>query len=303
MLYPLRMYTHILDPDRVFAIISHDAGAANVIISWLEDSTETNFKLYFQGPAMRLLPERFLALQSPSLDDCIKGVDTVLTGTGWASTLEVDAIRVAHEQGLKVISLIDHWTNYRERFFRNNRLTLPSEIWVTDQYALDIAQKHFLTTPIFTRPNTYLERQISEVARFCEEIPFQLLYVGSGGNAHLELESLSYVVYNLDKLQIPLSTKIQIRPHPSEDKSMYAHWIKEVALPVNIEIDHKSHLSEAIGRAHWVVGRETLPLVVALANNKRVLSALTPEMGKLRLPQKGIKQIRELLMLGQPANA
>ena len=39
-----------------------------------------------------------------------------------------------------VISVIDHWINYKKRFFRNNKIFFPDELWVTDNYAYKIAK-------------------------------------------------------------------------------------------------------------------------------------------------------------------
>ena len=60
--------------------------------------------------------------------------DYIFTGT---STNDYD--HCWRELGLilkiKTIAFIDHWTNYRERFYFNNKLILPDKIWVINKIA------------------------------------------------------------------------------------------------------------------------------------------------------------------------
>ena len=37
---------------------------------------------------------------------------------------------------------LDHWNNYKERFILKGKLFLPDVIYVSDNYALNIAKKH-----------------------------------------------------------------------------------------------------------------------------------------------------------------
>ena len=48
----------------------------------------------------------------------------------------VKVILKSEKQGKKVISFLDHWVNYQERFTRNNNKYLPDEIWVGEIYFL-----------------------------------------------------------------------------------------------------------------------------------------------------------------------
>jgi len=54
------------------------------------------------------------------LDD----VNSLLSGTGFG-ILEYHVRSEAKKRSINNIAVIDHWTNYRERFIRNNNEELP----------------------------------------------------------------------------------------------------------------------------------------------------------------------------------
>ena len=289
------MTRHLFEKNVKYGIVAHDAGAANILISWLPLLGETGFLVYLDGPALGSLPADFLPFQANSLDDLVTKADVVLTGTGWASDLEYNAIRKSKEQKVHVISLIDHWINYRARFIRDGNSVMPNEIWVTDKYALELARDRFRDIPVTIKPNLYLENQLERARSYIENNPPELLYVSSGGDSKDEILSLEYTVSHLPQLGISQSTKITIRPHPSEVATIYQKWIVGNSYRLNCSVGHKEELSAMIGRSHWIVGRETMPLVVGALAGKKVLSSLAPDMGPLRLPHREILEIRKLL--------
>ena len=88
---------------------------------------------------------------------------SLISGTGWASAFEHDARKLAKQLGRRSIAVIDHWTNYRARFVRNGVEVLPDEIWVTDEYAKNLAEMEFPTIRIVQLQNAYLENLVGEV--------------------------------------------------------------------------------------------------------------------------------------------
>ena len=62
--------------------------------------------------------------------------------------------------------MIDHWVNYRERFLDVNKLTLPDEIWVTDDFALKKAKDLFSSVKIRLINNFYMEDLLSEISQY-----------------------------------------------------------------------------------------------------------------------------------------
>ena len=92
---------------------------------------------------MNIFEKKGIKNSRHDLFDAINESNYVITSTSWQSNLEKEAIIISKKLGKYVISLIDHWVNYKERFILNGTLNLPNEIWVTDEYAFKIAKSNF----------------------------------------------------------------------------------------------------------------------------------------------------------------
>ena len=64
-----------------------------------------------------------------------------MCSTGTSSDYEKKAMLLARKYNKKVITYLDHWVEYRERFMIRNKIFRPDEIWVSDKYAFKIAKK------------------------------------------------------------------------------------------------------------------------------------------------------------------
>jgi hypothetical protein len=129
-----------LELAQPLAVACHDAGAANIVLAWLA-AYDLPCRAWMQGPAAKLWNDRFPGVPLvASLDEALDGAATLLSGTGWASTLEHDARRQARERGVHSVAVIDHWVNYTQRFEREREgqgeNVWPDEFCVTDEYAL-----------------------------------------------------------------------------------------------------------------------------------------------------------------------
>ena len=69
------------------ALVAHDAGAANHILAWVRAGWLQPDRLCLQGPALALWQQAFGAVDSRPLEQALEGCASVLSGTGWASTL------------------------------------------------------------------------------------------------------------------------------------------------------------------------------------------------------------------------
>ena len=135
------------------SLVCHDAGAVNLIFTWLADWSKSDllnqfeFKLLLQGPAEKIWQLNPVPLPQmqwhTELTNALADSQTVLTGTGWASSLEHDARRLASVAQIPSIAVIDHWVNYTQRVEREGVVILPEEIWVSDPYAAEIAKELF----------------------------------------------------------------------------------------------------------------------------------------------------------------
>lgn len=287
-------------------VVAHDAGATNHIISWVKNAGNVQVRACVRGPALALWTRAFPhANTSDTLKDTLVGAGALISGTGWASSLEHDARKMARQLGIKSIAVIDHWTNYSARFVRDEMEVLPDEIWVTDVHAKMLAEKVFANLKIVLLPNLYLDDLVQEVrlheSRQMNRTAHNLLYVlepireawGADVVAG-EFLGLDFFINNLAILGLDDDISIRLRPHPSDPIGKYDQWIN-AQRSMNISLDNSPMLAESIAWSDVVVGCQTYALVVALAAGRRVISSIPPWAPPCVLPQPEIIRLSDLL--------
>ena len=285
-------------------VVCNDAGASNLIAHWLKDTYEDlDINCFVKGPAKiifnNVCPEiRFLELYS-----LIKNSNTLLTGTGWSTSLEHDARKLMKSKLGKNISVLDHWTNYRERFEFSSELILPENIIVSDAISFRLARKIFPDIEVREFKNNYLENICSSITKnkiTINEPSNNILYVlepirDDWGKLDKpgEFIALDYFVQNISKLGFKNNIKIKLRIHPSENKEKYLNWI-HLNQSLDISIDSDKSLEQAISWSDTVVGCQTYAMVVALAAGRKVLTSIPPIMPRCKLPHKEIFTLEDL---------
>ncbi len=295
---------------RPLTVVAHDAGAANHIFAWLSDEQPV---LCLSGPARALWQERSqkigadfvqLPLAESGLTTALVGAATVITGTGWESTLEHDARKLAREQGIRSIAVIDHWTNYADRFVRRGEQVLPDEIWVSDPYAMEIAQAAFPTVQVIQQANTYLAGLVREVESLQPQATAQgndcVLYVLEPIR-HLwgelsqpgEFLALDYFMANRQRAYVTADAEIRLRPHPSDPPGKYDSWVARQANP-RVSLDRSASLANALAWSNVVAGCQTYAMVLALACGRTVISTIPAWAPPCTLPQLEIRHLSHL---------
>lgn len=300
---------------RPLAIVAHDAGAANHIFAWLGDE---HAALCLAGPAQALWQARrgqASPTHSPAseLGEVIAGAATVITGTGWASDLEHEARWLAQNLGIHSVAVIDHWTNYPERFVRNGEQILPDEIWVSDPYAFKIAQAAFPGLPVVELPNAYLAGLVAEIEALEATLELnqrdgaddalrrdRVLYVlepirQAWGDLPEpgEFAALDYFIAHRDLAWLAPDAEIRLRPHPSDPPGKYDDWLARQANP-RIKLDSAPTLAAGLAWAKVVAGCQTYAMVVALAAGRTVISTIPAWAPPCVLPQLDIIRLARL---------
>ena len=304
------------------AVIAHDAGAANHIFAWLGDKRPT---LCLAGPAQVLweahiqkmarvsasrpgLSPKWDSAQCPlpksALASALSDAATVITGTGWESNLEHDARRLARERGIHSIAVIDHWTNYVDRFVRNGETVLPDEIWVSDSYAADIARRNFPTVTVVQQDNVYLaglvaeveSRQLTTVAHDSDRVLYVLepiRHIWGELTEPGEFLALDYFLAHRHLAQVSVDAEIRLRPHPSEPIGKYDAWLARQGDP-RVRLDQSATLADAIAWSNVVAGCQTYAMVLALACGRKVISTIPAWAPPCALPHQAIEKIAQL---------
>lgn len=290
------------------ALVCHDAGGAEILSSWAKLQSE-EFCRVTEGPARKIFDRKLGTGESLELEQAIQKADWLLCGTSWQSDLERRAVSLGRRSGKKVISFIDHWVNYPERFIMDGNLVLPNEIWVGDTDAEIIAKSVFPDTPVVLQNNPYfseLKAQLHNISRTQTEKDLKtILYVCEPirehallqhGDEHYwgytEEEALNFFLENVAVLGVQVK-EIQVRPHPSEEASKY-FW-STANQNFNVVIGGKGSLLEGIVAADIIVGCESMAMVVALLDHKRVISSIPPGGKACGLPQNAIEHLQNLV--------
>ena len=306
----------MFDPAAPVAIVSHDAGGAEILSSYvIQQGINCNYSL--AGPALKIFERKLGTVNVVPLEEAIRQSAWLLCGTSWQSDLEWQAIRMAREYGKRSVAFLDHWGNYRERFVRGGEICLPDEIWVGDPQAEALAQRVLPEVKARQVGNPYFEdlkRELAAIPKpdmvgstellnvlFVSE-PLREHGLREFGNerhwGYTEEEALHYLLSNLRVLGWPVG-RIVIRPHPSEPLHKY-DWVKQVyKLPI-VNGGTRTLLEEVV-ESDVGVGFESMAMVVGLLAGKRVISCIPPGGKACVLPQPEIESL-QLLSLLTPEN-
>lgn len=289
-------------------VAAHDAGGAEVVSSWVRRHWKGHLKLVAEGPAKTIFQRKL-----PGIDLCpgnalsrlVHDSQFLLTGTSWGSQLELEAIQAANARKIPSAAYIDHWVNYRQRFILNDSLLLPDEIWIGDEFALDMARQTFPGTKLCLQPNAYFEDIRDELSaiqiRPRNQGTLRLLYVSEPIAEHFALPAYRHQHPGYDEFSAianffsqlghvgkhPLT--IRFRLHPSEPRDKYAGIVAGLH-------GHELHFSEGnslledCAWSDWVIGCESMAMVIGLIAGKTVFTSIPPGGRDCQLPQPSIQR-------------
>ncbi|MNJ96129.1 hypothetical protein D3C87_138500 [compost metagenome] len=294
----------------MIAVISHDAGGAEILSSYVQKQGVEAFLYTLEGPAENIFRRKLGDVNRQSLQVAVHQSTSILCGTSWQADIEFNAIKMARSLGKRSISFVDHWINYQDRFIRSNELVLPDEIWVGDAMALAMAKEVFPSTPVVLIDNPYVQDIRQEFAALqmsrspsinsisvlylCEPVSEHALL--RHGSKHfwgyVEEDALRYFLSNLSVLGSAID-RIVIRAHPSEKAGKYSWVEREFDLP--IEMGGQRTLVEEIVDCDLAVGCESMAMVVALMAGKKVITCIPPGGRACVLPHDGIISLQHLI--------
>jgi hypothetical protein len=298
-------------------VVSHDAGGGELLASWVARQKQS-CRLLLAGPALRVFERRLgHPLETVSLQQALQECDRFLTGTSWQSDFEWKLIRAARALGKPVVSFLDHWGHYRERFVRDGEECLPNAIWTGDEDAFAIAKDLFPSVPVELVPNPYFEDVRQAVAKFADSNPIRgmppaklrILFVCEPLSEHglqefgdpmhwgyNEFDALHYFFSHLELLGAPVLSAV-IRPHPSERTGKYDAIARELTANIGIplRVGGDESLLQEIAGCDIIAGCESMAMVVGLIAGRRVVSCVPPNGKACVLPHTEIESMQTLV--------
>jgi hypothetical protein len=293
----------------LLVIVSHDAGGAEVLSSFARRLAEP-CRYVLAGPAVAIFEKKLGHCPQYTLEKALDGCHQILTGTSWASDIELQAIKIARERGIRTASFLDHWVNYVERFQHRNISIMPDEIWVGDEVALQMARSLFTAIPLKLVPNPYFEdirETLADMQKPSSSVDIEpyILYLCEPVREHARKEfgddyywgyteesALEYFLSNRHVLESG-TNRLLIRPHPSESTGKY-QWATESSGAI-VSISSGKTLLEDIAPAAMVVGCESTAMVIGLISGKQVVSCIPPGGRPCSLPHPDIRHLQEMV--------
>jgi hypothetical protein len=279
----------------------NDAGAANLIAWYIKNNYVSLENLYFNlnGPARDIFLKVFPSIKIIDIDIIVANCEMLISGTGWSSKFEHDARSEFSKTNKKIISVLDHWVNYRERFAYESGNFLSHELWVFDNYAYEKAKALFPGSKIILKHNYYSEMVTSKINFFSKRLKSNsLLYIlepirdSANSLEGDEFQCLELFFKRFKKL-FPNVTKLTFRPHPSEEISKYDSFLKMFD-DLDIQIDATQTLEEQIGKSEFIVGIHSMALYLASLSEKKVFTSMLESHGEFILPISNILELRNL---------
>ena len=254
----------------MICLVSHDAGGAELLSSWAKNNRGV-FLYNIKGPAVRIFKKKFKNFKNSNQKIIKKKTNIFITGTSKKSPHELSFIKYAKKRKIKSISIIDHWVNYKERFSRNNKETLPDEIWVTDKIALNLAKKIF-NIRVILKKNYYLMdfvKSFNDLQKKNKTKKIILYLTTNTNNKKRDLTKLNHFFkkakYYKDK-KIPVVVKI----HPSENISKYNSLIKKFKF---VKFVKNYDLIKLLVKCKYVIGYNSMAMYLASKVKKKIFHA------------------------------
>ena len=294
---------------RLIGVICKDAGAANQIAHYISNNSN-NYIYALLEPAFSIFKNVLGEVENHELSQVVELADELLTGTGWSSDFEWEGIRGGLKSKKKVVTHLDHWNNFRERFIRNTELILPEEIWVSDEYSMNIAQEQLIETKVIMKEDYFLQYQLDQISKlstddlgirggnknrvlFISEPLIDITGCGEftqvSGIPDLKHEFLSTIYETLSFIP-----NIRIRPHPSEKSEDFLQYESKKGVSISSE----PMLATDLAWADFVVGIDSYALFVA--DNARIPTAsISPWLNReISIPRGNIEFLERCELVG-----
>ena len=257
----------------MLGVFSCDPGGAEILSTWLSNY-KRDYIVCLKGPAILIFKKKIKNLKNFNFDYVINSCDKIITSTGWSSKHEINAIIEAKKKKKYLITILDHWTNYRERFVKNKKLYLPNEVWVVDKKAFSLAQKYLNKNVKIKKKNFYFNKLIKKI-NFLKEKNINknnILYLSTPNISNKKPDIFFFKVFikNLHLFR-KKNQKIIFRLHKLDNIKKYLDYIKIIDQEFDIEIS-KNSLEYDLARCCSVFGSNSAAQAISVMAQIRTIN-------------------------------
>lgn len=277
-------------------ISANDSGGANQIYYWyLKNIKKYHFYFYLSGPAKKIFNKKNITKKK--LRNLV--FDRIITGTSINSDTE-KKIRFYFKKHKRVIAFLDHYINYKVRFFYNGDYFYPNEIWCLDKYSLLKCKNIFKNIKIKLIKNYYKTEFLNYIKKqkHKNSVRLKALYLSEPFLNKKYKANEKEIIKKLIKFLKVTSTKIlTIRLHPSEKFMRFITLKKMIAsqYKIKVKLDKNKTLFNSLINNKFIIGIESYALVISVLGKKRTFSLLPYKKFKSSLPYKSIVSVNNYI--------
>ena len=280
-------------------ICANDSGGANQIYYWyLKNRKKYNFYFYLSGPAKKLFNRNNTMLKK------IKKLhfDKIITGTSINSDIE-KKIRFYFKEHKNIITFLDHYINYKVRFFYKGKYHYPNEIWCSDKFSFHISKKIFKQIRIKLVKNYYkieLLKQLGEKnnLKFNNKKNVKALFLSEPFNNRKYYKNEREIIEKMIKFLQAINVNVlTIRLHPSEKNSKF-NFLKKIILrnsKINVKLDKEKTIFKSFKNNKYIIGVESYALVISSYGKKKTFTLLPHKNFRSSLPHKSIVSVNNYI--------
>jgi hypothetical protein len=213
--------------------------------------------------------------------------DIILYGTGWQVDFSNVVKKICSNSNIKSIALVDHWSNYKERF---SEKSLPDAIVVMDDSANEIATKEFDNkVNVVQIKNYFMESIISEFYLIKNKTLDSVVFISEPTVVNkIDLNAYEYtLVENL----LCFFDDIIIRLHPSENEDKYNTIISKFP-KANVKVikAHEEDLLITLSKSKLTIGLGSMALYISYLLKINTISCVLDSniMPKIPIPKQYI---------------
>lgn len=242
----------------------NDAGGAEQVNS-LISRIDKSFFILCDGPAKKIISERRDNYSYVNSHFELINCDLVITGSGWMSELENNVLRYCNSNNIPSLTILDHWVNYRSRFFRGEKVS-PSMLAVTNKLALHLAKEEYSDKPIWLLPDFHLESFVEHINPYKHSNTILILLepiTASFGDFTIDLSKvINLIEIACQMKELGKFENVVIRNHPSGsyDQTIIDRFVSTYPYLI---LSKNSDLKEDIQSARTVLGFNTYGLYIS----------------------------------------
>ncbi len=285
-------------------IICKDLGSAIQIYHYIKKLNKKIFLLFLEGPAKnfykRNKTKKFIFLDN--IDEIIMHSEYVISGTGTSHFEKKNMLKVLRSE-VKVKAVIDHITNYEDRFKLKEIKIIPNEIIIFDEVVFNFIKRlkisNYNKIKVTKLPNYYLKSIIKKTL-FIKRKKNYYLFIGEpfkrfNNKFSIDENGAKLVSRKFNKSK-DSNIKLFIRLHPKQNLSDYKNYkliIKKYCPKLNVILDKKDDLFSSIKQSKCVFGLTSYALLISVRLKSETFHCLNANSKIKPLPDKRIKNLKK----------